>query len=120
VLSRGRARRRHAPGADRPVIAVSLHVFAILAIWLLAQAFGQDLRLRDLVTVTAAAILVSMLPVSFNGWGVREGAMMLGLALLAVPREVALMISLLYGIGSALWSLPGSLTWRHLVHHRSS
>jgi glycosyltransferase 2 family protein len=127
VLRRGGAGRalsliagaRAAIGTPRAAmalaLAVALHVLAILGVWLLAQAFGQDLRLRDLLTVTAASILVSMLPVSFNGWGVREGAMMLGLSLLDVPREVALMISLLFGIGSALWSLPGSLTWHRLA-----
>jgi uncharacterized protein (TIRG00374 family) len=97
-------------------LAVALHLFAILAVTLLASAFGYHLRFRDLVTVTAAAILVSLLPLSFNGWGVREGAMMLGLSLLAVPRDVALVISFLYGIGAALWSLPGSVLWHRLTH----
>ena len=92
----------------------AIHLIAIFAVLLLARAFGFELHYRDLLTLTAAAIFVSMLPVSFNGWGVREGALMLGLSLLAVPREIALLIAFLYGAGGALASLPGSLSWRRL------
>jgi len=97
------------------VLAVLLHALAVLCIGLLAESFGYTLRYRDLLTVTTAAILIGMLPLSFNGWGVREGAMVLGLSLLAVPRDAALMISVLYGVGSALWSLPGSVSWHRLA-----
>ena len=92
----------------------AIHLIAVFAVLLLARAFGFDLRYRELLTVTAVAIFVSMLPVSFNGWGVREGALTLGLALLAVPREIGLLIAFLYGAGGALASLPGSPSWRRL------
>jgi len=120
LISEGRAAIVSRHTAIALAFAVSLHLLAILAVTVLARAFGYELRFRELVTVTAAAILVSMLPISFNGWGLREGAMMLGLSLLAVPRDVALMISLLYGVGSALWSLPGSLLWRRLAIARGA
>jgi uncharacterized membrane protein YbhN (UPF0104 family) len=91
-----------------------VHLLSIGSIDLLAHAFGYDLALRQLTTVTAIALFAGMLPISFSGWGVREGAMMVGLALLAVPRDVAVTISFLYGVGSALVSLPGSVAWFHL------
>lgn len=81
---------------------------------LLARAFGFELRYRDLLTLTAGTIFVSMLPVSVQRLGVREGALMLGLSLLAVPREIALLIAFLDGAGGALASPPGSLSWRRL------
>jgi uncharacterized membrane protein YbhN (UPF0104 family) len=95
---------------------IALHVLAVIGVMLLAQAFGYGLRFFDLLTVTAIAILAGMLPISLNGWGVREGAMILGLSLLAVPRDVALMISVLFGACNALWSLPGSVSWYRLRH----
>src|SRR5262245_4785922 len=88
-------------------ISIVIHILVVYCVLLLARAFGYDLRYRDLLTVTAAAIFAGLLPISFNGWGVREGAMMLGLSLLAVPRDIALMISFLYGVGGLIWSLPG-------------
>jgi uncharacterized membrane protein YbhN (UPF0104 family) len=78
---------------------------------LLAHSFGYALQFLDLLTVVSFAIFAAVLPLSFNGWGVREGAMMLGMSILAVNRDAALMISFLYGVGLALASLPGSVSW---------
>lgn len=98
---------------------IGLHALCILAVLLLARAFGHALDFRDLLTVVSFAIFAALLPISFNGWGVREGAMVLGLSLLAVGRDTALLISFLYGVGAALVALPGSLSWHKLRprHH---
>ena len=42
------------------------------------------------------------------------------MSLLAVHRDAALMISFLYGVGLALASLPGSVSWYHLKHRPSA
>ena len=102
------------------VYAIGLHLLCIFAVLLLAHSFGYALQFLDLLTVVSFAIFASVLPLSFNGWGVREGAMMLGMSLLAVHRDAALMISFLYGAGLALASLPGSVSWYHLKHRPSA
>jgi glycosyltransferase 2 family protein len=104
------------PAAVALLFSIAIHVLGVFGVMLLAQAFGYGLRFLDLLTVTALAILAGMLPISLNGWGVREGAMILGMSLLAVPRDVALMISVLFGACGALCSLPGSVSWYHLRH----
>jgi len=96
------------------LFGIVIHTLSAIAVLLLARAFGHDLRLHDLLTVTSIAIFAGMLPISFNGWGVREAALMVGLSLLAVPRDLALMLSFLYGIGGVLASLPGSVAWYRL------
>ena len=93
---------------------VGLHALSILAVLFLARAFGYSLAYQDLLTVVSFTIFTALLPISFNGWGVREGAMVVALSLLAVTREAALMISFLFGIGSAIASLPGSVSWHNL------
>ncbi|HEX6827920.1 MAG TPA: lysylphosphatidylglycerol synthase transmembrane domain-containing protein [Burkholderiales bacterium] len=107
------------PAAVAFACGVGLHALCILAVLLLARAFGHALDFRDLLTVVSFAIFAALLPISFNGWGVREGAMVLGLSLLAVGRDTALLISFLYGVGAALVALPGSLSWHKLRprHH---
>jgi hypothetical protein len=98
---------------------VGIHALCVLAVLLLARAFGHALDFRDLLTVVSFAIFAALLPISFNGWGVREGAMVLGLSLLAVEKDTALLISFLFGVGAALVVLPGSLSWHRLRprHH---
>jgi glycosyltransferase 2 family protein len=93
---------------------VALHVLSILSVLLLSEAFGYQLQFRELLFVVSVAIFAALLPISFNGWGVREGAMILALSLLGVSRESALAISLLFGVASAIASLPGSVSWYRL------
>lgn len=93
---------------------IGIHALCILAVLLLARAFGHALDFRDLLTVVSFAIFAALLPISFNGWGVREGALVLGLSLLAVSKDTALLISFLYGVGTAAVALPGSLSWHKL------
>jgi uncharacterized membrane protein YbhN (UPF0104 family) len=51
---------------------IGLHLLSIFAVLLLAQAFGYQLQFRELLFVISIAIFAALLPISFNGWGVRE------------------------------------------------
>jgi len=93
---------------------VAIHAVLILSILWVARAFGFSLQYREMLTVVSFAIFAALLPISVNGWGVREGAMVLGLSILAVNRDAALIISFVFGVGSALVTLPGSLSWHRL------
>jgi len=56
-------------------------------------------------------ILVTTLPISIAGWGVREGAMVTAFALVGVPREGALVLSLMLGILGIVMMIPGGVLW---------
>jgi len=53
--------------------------------------------------------LISMIPISFAGWGVREGAFILILGALNVPIEKSAAISVMYGCALLAVSLPALL-----------
>lgn len=89
--------------------ALLIHVLSISSILLLARGFGHSVHFWQFLSVSAVALFLSLLPVSFNGWGVREGALMVGFSLLNVPGESAILISLFYGVLLAIVSLPGCL-----------
>ena len=67
-----------------------------------------------------AAIVAAALPVSLGGWGVREGAMVAGFALLGFDADAALLVSLLIGLSIAVLSLPGGLFWLLLRNETAS
>jgi hypothetical protein len=52
-----------------------------------------------------------MLPISFAGWGLREGAMVVAFRLAGVPAEAALGASILFGLCLLASSLPGAVIW---------
>lgn len=105
--------------SDRLLQAVSLHRFLLLVSSLLVPllamlaffAAGQALGLRyDLLTYLAIvppALVLTVVPVSIAGWGVREGVLVGLFSLIGADKTVVLMVSLVYGILLILVSLPG-------------
>jgi len=105
--------------SDRLLQAVSLHRLLLLASSLLVPllamltffAVGQALGLRyDLVTyfaIVPPALVLTVIPISIAGWGVREGVLVGLFSLIGADKTVVLMMSLAYGILLILASLPG-------------
>ncbi|GAB1594600.1 lysylphosphatidylglycerol synthase transmembrane domain-containing protein [Lysobacter claricitrinus] len=93
------------------VVSAAIYLSGNGAVTLIAEALGMRVSYVDVLAVVSMAVFASMLPISVNGWGVREGAMVLGLSVLGVPKATALAISILFGFGSALATLPGAFTW---------
>jgi glycosyltransferase 2 family protein len=93
------------------VAAILVHVTTCLAAVSFARALGIPLGIGDALTVVPIAILATALPVSLNGWGMREGAMAAGLALYGVPTGEAVAVSMLLGLAQVVLSLPGGPLW---------
>ncbi|MEB3245901.1 MAG: lysylphosphatidylglycerol synthase transmembrane domain-containing protein [Vampirovibrionales bacterium] len=79
---------------------------------LLATVLGLHLPLPALLSVFGTVSLISILPVSFNGLGVREGAYVALLGLLGVEPVTAGVFSLLWLATSTLTSLLGGVFWQ--------
>lgn len=78
-------------------------------------AVGASLRLSMSFTDYLAFIpwvtLSMVIPISINGWGLREGILVTFLPAVGVSPENALVFSLLYGACNVISSLPGLLMW---------
>ncbi len=55
--------------------------------------------------------LISVVPISIAGWGVREGAMVAAFAYAGLPQSDGLMVSLLFGISYLLLGVLGGGVW---------
>lgn len=99
------------------LVSMIFYGVSIAGVRWFAAALGLDVPYLLLLAIVAMAIFLSLMPISLNGWGVREGAMVVGLSALSVSRESALAISLLYGAGSAVATLPGAFIWAMRRRH---
>lgn len=81
-----------------------LNVFGIVAI---ARTLGVNAPAGAVAAIAIPVMLMTILPISFAGWGVREAAMVTGLGLLNVRSELALAISVGFGLSLLAASLPG-------------
>lgn len=89
-------------------IAVLVQALGVLIVHLCAKCIGLELDAQGWLMIPMI-LLVSMVPVSFAGWGVRESAMVVGLGAVGVGAPDALAVSVLYGLTQILVGVPGSL-----------
>ena len=111
VLRDGRRRLVSTTGVCVIALSLVIHLMTIGAVELFAHAIGVGVHYLQFLTVVPAAVIAAMVPVSINGWGVREGVMVTGLALFGVSPDQALIPSMLVGISAMIMALPGGWLW---------
>ena len=96
------------------VMAIAGHGFSVLIFQLLSTAYGIDIPVTTTLIVFPAALLMSILPISLGGWGVREASVVYGLSKYGIPEHDALLASLIFGtfqVCAAIPSIGGILSW---------
>lgn len=97
----------------RPIIAailmaIAIHAIAVAVAALTAAAYGIDASLEIWLSIIPVSIIACAVPVSINGWGVRE-AVIAGLAAgYGIPTSDALTVSMTLGVLNIVASLPGA------------
>jgi uncharacterized protein (TIRG00374 family) len=71
---------------------------SIMLVYLLGYTVGVSLGFGNCLLLVPPALLLASLPVSIAGWGVREGALAGGFALVGVPPADVVTVSILYGL----------------------
>ena len=103
--------RAHGRFAAALAIA-ALGQLALAAVaYCLARAQHIDVPLAAFVLLLPPVVLLTSLPISAGGWGVRETAMVAMLAWVGISPSAALLISVEMGAIAALVSLPGGVVW---------
>lgn len=93
------------------VVALLGHVNLSLVVYALAVGLGIQVHILDCLVLVPPVVLIMTLPISIAGWGVRETAMVTAFALVGVPEEAALVLSILYGVVTMVTAAPGGLVF---------
>ncbi|PWB64640.1 MAG: hypothetical protein C3F17_06500 [Bradyrhizobiaceae bacterium] len=99
--------------------AVGVHLGVALAIAAIGSAIGVSVSFVWYLLVTPSVLMVTLLPISIGGWGVREAAMVVGLGIAGVGHNDALLISVVFGLLVAGIGVAGVLTWLFGIPGRS-
>lgn len=99
------------PGGVILVISVVLQTVQIASVYAIAVALGTDVSFAAVMIALPAVLLISSLPVSLAGWGVREQSMVLALGAMGVGATEALAISVVLGLSWIVIGVPGALVW---------
>ena len=93
------------------ILGVSVHLWRVLMIYILALAIGIDPGYFSLVMVVPIALLVAMLPITINDWGTREAAFAFFLPWISMSAEQAVALSVIFGLLRICNGLPGAFVW---------
>lgn len=93
------------------LLAVGTHLVAVMIMVALAYGLGITVDFGAFVVLVPPAVLASLVPLSFAGWGVREGAMVALLGSIGIVPEEALAMSVAFGVLYLIGSLPGGILW---------
>lgn len=109
----GQTRRGLASKAGIAALAISLviHLTTVVIVVLIGKSLGIIIPPLAGFLVVPLAIFAAAVPVSLNGWGIREGVMVTGFALFGIGGGDALLVSVILGFSVIVAVLPGSLTW---------
>jgi hypothetical protein len=97
-----------------PVIAVLsllVHLLAVVIIWCLAQSIAAPVFFVQLFQLVPPVMLITMLPISIAGWGVREATMGLAFGYAGLMTTEGVNISLLFGAVTFIVGAFGGLVW---------
>ena len=81
------------------LISLSLHLLSIAAFCALGNAVvmpGVDLV--HYLAIVSSALLVTIIPISIGGWGIRESALIIGFGMQSVEPERAFTLSAIFGL----------------------
>lgn len=92
-------------------LALGNQVFLVVMTMALARGLGIQASFSDFIVLIPPVILASVIPLSFAGWGVREGVMVALLGTIGVDASEALALSISFGLVVLTGSLPGGVVW---------
>jgi len=93
------------------ILSLGVQAASVLVVWLIGQAIQAPVPATYYWIVVPMVSLLTLLPISVNGMGVREEAMVLFLAPLGIAEGTALTLSLLWFAVNAGISLLGGAVY---------
>ena len=98
------------------LISASLHLLSVFAFLALGNAIGMpEVDFVHYLAIVSCALLVTIIPISIGGWGIRESALVIGFGLVSVEPERAFTLSATFGLlvmlSSAVVALLGTPTF---------
>ncbi len=87
-------------------LTVIVQAMVVMSIYFCARALRVEFSMGPLL-ILPLIMLVSSMPISFAGWGLRESAMVAGLGFAGISAADALAISVSFGIAQMFVGMPG-------------
>jgi uncharacterized membrane protein YbhN (UPF0104 family) len=91
------------------LLALVGQLLTVVILWAVAQSIGAAVGILDILLLVPPVLLITILPISIAGWGVRETAMMTAFGYAGLAQDDGLNLSLVFGAVSLLIGVIGGL-----------
>jgi uncharacterized membrane protein YbhN (UPF0104 family) len=91
------------------VLAFGTHLSGVLLMYTIAHALAVPISILDCFAILTPALLISAIPFSLGGWGLREGAIAAGFVMIGLTSESGVATSILFGLTGPLLGLATEL-----------
>ena len=100
-----------ASGPKIAALSLSIHVMAVVIAWCAVRSIAAPAGFEQLFLLIPPIMLITMLPISIAGWGVREATMMVAFGYAGLAQADGTVVSLLFGASSFIVGAIGGLVW---------
>jgi glycosyltransferase 2 family protein len=98
-------------GPKIAVLSLLVHVLTVVITWCVVQSIAAPVMFSQIFQLIPPVMLITMLPVSIAGWGVREATMGLAFGYAGLMTAEGVNVSLLFGAVSFIAGAFGGLVW---------
>jgi uncharacterized membrane protein YbhN (UPF0104 family) len=93
------------------ILSVLVHVLAVVIAWCVVQSIAAPVGFGETFLLIPPVMLITMMPISIAGWGVREATMGLAFGFAGLAPNEGVNVSLLFGAVSFIVGAFGGLVW---------
>ncbi len=98
-------------GPKIAVLSLLIHVVTVVIAWCVVRSIAAPAAFEQLFMLVPPIMLITMLPISIAGWGVREATMMVAFGYAGLAQTDGTVVSLLFGASSFIVGAIGGLVW---------
>jgi glycosyltransferase 2 family protein len=98
-------------GPKIAILSLTIHVLAVVIAWCCVRAIAASGDFEQLFMLTPPIMLITMMPISIAGWGVREATMMVAFGYAGLAQTDGTVVSILFGAVYFIVGAIGGLVW---------
>jgi glycosyltransferase 2 family protein len=98
-------------GPKITVLSLAVHVLTATIGWCVVKSIAAPIGFGEVFQLVPPVVLITMLPISIAGWGVREATMGLAFGYAGLATTEGVNVSLLFGAVSFIVGALGGLVW---------
>ncbi|WP_213770114.1 lysylphosphatidylglycerol synthase transmembrane domain-containing protein [Bradyrhizobium sp. dw_78] len=93
------------------MLSILVHVLTVIIAWCVVKSIAAPVMFSQTFQLVPPVMLITMLPISIAGWGVREATMGLAFGYAGLATTEGVNVSLLFGAVSFIVGAFGGLVW---------